>query len=120
MVSESIDRRFKKFSRHFKPLLFLLNTFGPGRLACMAGYKRIYPSLCNAFPESFCALMQKFRPVHRPVICRFVREPLDQFLFTVSREFTMTSTRRWIIISSQLGARHYRVTNFETPPNNPG
>jgi hypothetical protein len=64
--------------------------------------------------------MQKFRPVHRPVICRFVRESLDQFLFTVDREFTMTSTRWWIIITSQLGARHYRVAKFESPRKSPG
>jgi hypothetical protein len=55
-----------------------------------------------------------------PVICRFVREPLDQFLFTVDREFTMTSTRQWIIITSQFGACHNRVANFEGPRNSPG
>jgi hypothetical protein len=82
MVSESIDRRFKKNSRHFKPRIFLQNTFGFKKLVCMAGYKRVDSFSRNAFPESLCALMQKFRPVHRPVICCFVREPLNQFLFT--------------------------------------
>jgi hypothetical protein len=104
MVSESIDRRFKKNSRHFKPRIFLRNVFGSKKLVCMAGYKRVNPSSRNAFSESFCVFMQQFRPVHRPMICRFVREPLNQFLFIVGSEFAMTSTRRWIIITSQLGA----------------
>jgi hypothetical protein len=64
--------------------------------------------------------MQKFHPLHRPVLCRFVREPLDQFLFTVGKEFMMTSTHRWIIITSQLGARHYLVPNLESPRNSVG
>jgi hypothetical protein len=120
MVSESIDPRFKKNSRHLKPQIFLPNTFGFKKLVCTAGSKRVDPSSRNAFPESLCALMQKLRPVHRPLIYRFVREPLGQFLFTVGTEFTMTSMRWWIIISSQLGARHYRVVNFESPRNSPG
>jgi hypothetical protein len=84
MASDSIDRRFKKNSSHFKPRIFLRNIFDFKKLVCMAGYKRVNPSSRNAFPESFCKLMQKFRPVHCPVICRFVREPLHEFLVTVA------------------------------------
>jgi hypothetical protein len=58
MVPEAIDRRFEKYLRYFKSLVFLRRTFCLEKFISMARQERIDPPAGDALAESLHALVE--------------------------------------------------------------